>query len=148
MKNAKLLLPLLLSAALVAPRSGRAQEPAPLAPFVAEVARLWAGADAEGLVALAGPEGRILLDLGGEAAGEVQPRNAAAALRRLFAGRETAGVRSTRATLSGGRPVRGFGELSWSSRPGGVQEAQQSTVYVGAVWDAGAWRIRELRLLR
>lgn len=142
-----LLLPLLLAVALVPPRGAAAQEPAPIAAFVAEVARLWAADDAEGLVALAPPGGRILLDLGGEGAGEVQPRNAAAALRRLFAERETTGVRSARATVSGGSPVRGFGELAWTSRARGVREAQQATVYVGAVWEGGAWRIRELRVL-
>lgn len=148
MKNLwPLLLLLALLAAAAAPPAARAQEPAPLTPFVAEVARLWAAADADGLVALAAPGGRILLDLGGGGAGEVQPRNAAAALRRLFAGLETEGVRSSRATLSGGSPVRGFGELGWRWRPRGVDEPRQSTVYVGAEWHAGAWRIREIRVI-
>jgi hypothetical protein len=138
----------LLLAAALAPAGAAAQEPAPLAPFVAEVARRWAEADADAVVALAAPGGRILLDLGSGGAGEVQPRNAAAALRRLFAGRETTGVRSTGATVAGGRPVRGFGELAWTSRPRGVREARTATVYVGAVWEGGAWRVRELRVLR
>lgn len=139
---------LLALAAALAPALLAAQEPAPLSPFVAEVARRWAAADADALVALAAPGGRILLDLGSEGAGEVQPRNAAAALRRLFGGRETTGVRSTGATVAGGRPVRGFGELAWTSRPRGVHEERTATVYVGVVWAEGAWHIRELRVLR
>jgi hypothetical protein len=147
MKTARLL-PLLLALLLLAPRAGRAQEPAPIAEFVAAVAGLWAAGDAEGLVGLAPSGGRILLDLGGASAGEVQPRNAAAALRRLFADRETTSVRSARATISGGTPLRGFGELAWASRARGVRDSELATVYVGTVFERGSWRIRELRVLR
>ena len=148
MKKTHLLPLVALLAALAAPPPAAAQEPAPLAEFVAAVARLWAAGDADGLVGLAPSGGRILLDLGGDAPGEVQPRNAGAALRRLFAERETVSVRPARATVSGGSPLRGFGELSWTSRSRGVREAHSATVYVGTVHEDGAWRIRELRVLR
>jgi hypothetical protein len=29
-----------------------------------------------------------------------------------------------------------------------VTDAETATVYVGAVWENGGWRLRELRLLR
>ena len=138
----------LLLAVLVPRRLGAQEEASPLAPFVANVARLWAQGDADDIVELAPPSGRILLDLIGEGPGEVQPRNAAAALRRLFGERENVSVRATRVTISGGTPLRGFGELTWIARPRGVSDTLSSVVYVGAEWEDGAWRIRELRVLR
>jgi hypothetical protein len=149
--NRALFLTLAMLLALCAPRAAFAQQQsgvAPLAGFVASVARLWSAGDADGLVALATQDGRILLDLTGEGSGEMQPRNAAAALRRLFGERETVTVRPTAATISGGSPLRGFGELTWVARPRGVSESVSSVVYVGAVWDGNEWRIRELRVLR
>jgi hypothetical protein len=148
--NRTLVLVLALMLAAVAPRALAAQQQsaATLSSFVASVARHWAGGDADALVELAPSDGRILLDLAGEGPGEVQTRNAAAALRRLFGERETVTARPTGATVSGGTPLRGFGELSWVARPRGVSETLVSVVYVGAVWEDGAWRIRELRVLR
>jgi hypothetical protein len=147
-RTTPLLLALLL--ALLAPCALAAQQSsaASLSGFVATVARHWADGDADALVELAPADGRILLDLAGEGPGEVQPRNAAAALRRLFGERETVTVRPTGATVSGGTPLRGFGELTWIARPRGVSETLSSVVYVGAVWEGNAWRIRELRVLR
>jgi hypothetical protein len=139
-----ILLALLLG--VLAPRGLAAQQDASLAGFVANVSRLWAAGDADDIVALASE--RILLDLAGEGPGEVQPRNAAAALRRLFGERETVSVRASRVTVSGGTPLRGFGELTWIARPRGVTDTLSSVVYVGAEWEDGAWRIRELRVLR
>jgi hypothetical protein len=142
---------LALLLAVLSPRGLAAQQQgsaASLAGFVATVARLRADGDADALVELAPDDARILLDLAGDGPGEVQPRNAAAALRRLFAERETVTVRPTGATISGGTPLRGFGELTWVARPRGVSETLSSVVYVGGVWEDGAWRIRELRVLR
>ena len=146
------ILPILLALLLlgaVAPRGLAAQQDAAsLSAFVATVSRLWAAGQADDIVALVPSDGRILLDLAGEGPGEVQPRNAAAALRRLFGERENVSVRASRATISGGTPLRGFGELTWIARPRGVTDTLSSVVYVGAVWEDGAWRIRELRVLR
>lgn len=149
-RTVPILLALLLM--VLAPRGLAAQQQPgsaqSLSAFVANVARLWADGRSDALVELAPRDGRILLDLAGEGPGEVQPRNAAAALRRLFADRETVTVRPTAATVSGGTPLRGFGELTWVARPRGVSETLSSVVYVGGVWEDGAWRIRELRVLR
>jgi hypothetical protein len=137
----------LLLAAL-SPRAAAAQQaPAPLQNFVGAVARLWADGNAEDLVQLAA-NGRIVLDLAGEGPGEVQARNAAAALRRLFGDRVTVSTRTTQVAISGGTPLRGFGELTWVARPKGVTDTEASVVYIGAVWDGRAWRLRELRVLR
>jgi hypothetical protein len=140
---------LLVLALLLLPAGASAQSrPAPLEAFVATVGRLWSAGDASGLVELAPEDGRILLALGSEEAGAVQERHVAAALRDLFGDRETASVRPMQVQLSGGTPLRGFGELSWVSRPRGVTRPVTSTVYVGAVYEGNAWRIRELRVLR
>ncbi len=134
--------------ALLAPRAAAAQQqPAPLQTFVGGVARLWADGNAEDIVELAA-NGRIVLDLAGEGPGEVQARNAAAALRRLFSDRQTVSTRTTQVAISGGTPLRGFGELTWVARPKGVTDTESSVVYIGAVWDGRAWRLRELRVLR
>ncbi|HEU0053328.1 MAG TPA: hypothetical protein VFQ39_09135 [Longimicrobium sp.] len=139
---------LLLLAAMLAPRALAAQDrPTPLEGFVANVARLWARGDAAGLVSLAPADGRIVLDLGREGSGSVEGRHVAAALRELFGGRETVSARPTSVTIAGGEPLSGFGQLAWVSRSRGVTDARTATVYVGAVWEHGGWRIRELRIL-
>jgi hypothetical protein len=138
---------LLLGIAFLLPARGMAQT-APLPAFVAEVARLWAAGDADGIVDLAPADGRIVLDVGDGASGPVQKRQAAAALRDVFGGRTTVNVRAERATVSGGDPVSGFGELRWESRPRGVTATQRETVFVGVVWEGRGWKIRELRILR
>jgi hypothetical protein len=72
----------------------------------------------------------------------------AAALRELFRDRTTVSVRPTQVTIAGGQPLSGFGQLSWVSRPRGVSDNESTSVYVGAVWENGGWKVRELRVLR
>ncbi len=137
---------LLLAAPATALRAQGGGEPR-LEGFVARVARLWEAEDADGLARLAPSGGRMVLEVGGEGAGPVPERHAAAALRSLFADRETVSIRPVRVTMAGGQPPQGFGELAWLSRSRGVSAARGSTVYVGTVWEGGEWRIRELRVL-
>jgi hypothetical protein len=142
-----ILLPMLMI--VLGPRALAAQQaPAPLENFVAAFARLWAAGNADAIVALAPRDGRITLDLAGDGPGEVQERHASAALRDLFGARENVSVRQRQVTISGGTPLRGFGELTWLARPRGVSDTLSSIVYVGAVWEDGAWRLSELRVLR
>lgn len=144
LRTLALLLVLLVSAATAAAAQGR---PPSLEPFIARVAQLWADGEADALVELAAADGRMTLDLGGQGAGPVGGRNAAAALRDLFAERRTVSTRTTRATLSGGDPPSGFGEVAWVSRSRGTTVPRTSVVYVGVAWEGGGWRIRELRIL-
>jgi len=143
----RLILALLVLFAVPPGLHGQAR-PAPLEGFVTRVAQLWGSGDASALVGLAPSDGRLVVDLGGDGGGAVEGRHAAAALRALFGRRENVSVRANQVTLSGGSPPRGFGELAWTSRERGVREADRSVVYVGAEWEDGAWRIRELRLIR
>ncbi len=136
----------LLAVGTWSPLVAQETPPTPLDGFIRDVARLWAGGDAAALVELAPSDGRIVLKVG-ETSGAVQVRHAAAALRALFAERETISMRPARVTVSGGRPPRGFGEFSWVSRSWGVTVPQSATLYVGAIWEGDGWRIRELRVL-
>lgn len=135
-----------LMMALLAPRAASAQA-APLEGFVASIARMWSAGDANAITELAPADGRISLDLGTGQAGAAEARHAAAALRELFRDRATLNVRPSQVKIAGGQPLRGFGELSWTSRPRGVTDSETSTVYIGAVWESGGWKIRELRVL-
>ena len=135
------LLPLLLGAAPLS-----AQSPAPLEQFVRRVGYLWEAKDVDNLVDLVSETEPILLDRG-RGTEQVNGRHAAAALRALFADLESVSVRPVKATVSGGQPVRGFGELTWVYRLRGGPAPQTRSVYVGAVWDGSHWRISELRLL-
>ena len=134
---------LALLAGLVCP-AGAASQQRPIQEFVQQVTQLWAAGDAGALVGLAA--GRLLLDTG-RGTETVNARHAGAALRALFSDHETVGARPVRITLAGGDPPRGFGELSWSYRTRGASVPQARTVYVGAVWERGEWRISELRVM-
>ena len=120
--------------------------PAPLEQFVRRVGYLWEAKDVDNLVDLVSEAEPILLDRG-SGTEQVNGRHAAAALRALFSDRETVSVRPVKATVSGGQPVRGFGELTWVYQARGGPGPQTRSVYDGAVWDGRNWRISELRLL-
>lgn len=147
----RLLRVLALLLVLAAPGTGlRAQRgggESRLEGFIARVARLWEAEDASALAALAPSGGSVVLEVAGEGAGPVQERHVAAALRSLFADRESVSIRPARVTVAGGEPLQGFGELAWISRSRGVSTARSSTIYVGVVWERDGWRIRELRVL-
>jgi hypothetical protein len=123
-----------------------AQSPAPLEQFVRRVGYLWEAKDVDHLVDLVTDSEPVLLDRG-SGTERVNGRHAAAALRALFSDLESVSVRPAKATVSGGQPVRGFGELTWVYRTRGRPGEQTRSVYVGAVWDGRDWRISELRLL-
>jgi hypothetical protein len=130
------------------PAPAATQETTPsLEAFVQQVARLWAAGDAGGLVELMPSDNRLLLDTGTgtEAANS---RHASAALRALFSERETTAVRAVRVTVASSRPPQGFGEIAWTFRARGSPGDQTRNVYVAALWEAPAWRISELRVMR
>jgi hypothetical protein len=142
--------PLLLLAACwmyAAPGAARAQDaPAPLEPFVEQVARLWLSAEVGALVELLPADNRLLLDTGSG----IEPansRHAAAALRALFAERETIAARPARVTVASAQPPRGFFELAWTFRARGAPGEQSRSVYVAVLWEERGWRISELRLM-
>jgi hypothetical protein len=137
---------LLLSLFLIRPAAAQ-RAAAPLDSFIKEVAYLWSGSDARGLAELMPEEAQVLLDTGGGME-TVEARHAAAALRELFAERQSLSVRPARITVSGTRPARGFGLLTWSFRSRGSPSPESGSVYVGAVWSEEGWRISELRLMR
>lgn len=140
---------LAVAAALALPGGARAQAApteASLESFVQAVARHWGAGDSQALVDLLPGSDRIQLDAG-TGSETVNGRHAAAALRALFGERDGVSVRPARATVSGGAPPRGFGELAWTFRSRGSPSTQAQSVYVGAVWEDGRWRIAELRIM-
>jgi hypothetical protein len=136
----------LVGAAIIGTGPALAQSPAPLEQFVRRVGYLWEAKDVDNLVDLVSQAEPILLN-SGRGTEQVNSRHAAAALRALFSDVESESVRPVKVTVSGGQPVRGFGELFWVYRSRGVTDPQSRSVYVGAVWDGRNWRISELRLL-
>jgi hypothetical protein len=136
---------LLLLVGLLAGGAPAAAQQRPIEGFVQQVAQLWQAGDAAGVAALA-PRGGMVLDTGGGTQ-TVNSRHAAAALRALFAQRESVATRPARVTLAGGSPPRGFGELAWSFRTRGASSPQTRSVYVGAVWENDGWRVGELRVM-
>lgn len=137
---------LLLLASCLLLGAARVEAQAPLEQFVRRVAHLWDAKDVDALVDLVSETDQMVLDTG-RGMESVSVRHASAALRSLFSDRESVSVRPVRATLSGGQPQRGYGELVWSYRGRGAQSAQARSVYVGAVWNGRSWRITELRIL-
>lgn len=140
-----LLLPLLaLFLPAVAQTPGRAD--VPLETFVQQVTHLWGEGDVGGLMELTAGGGRLVLDTG-SGTEAVNDRHAAAALRALFAERESVAARPVRVTVAGGTPPRGFAEVAWTFRTRGVPEPQSRSIYVGAIREDGGWRLTELRVL-
>lgn len=135
-----------LLVALVAPAPARAQDAAELGPLLQRIATLWAGGDATAIarhVADAGVE----LEVEGRTVGPVAPRQVAAALRQVFAGRQTVAVVATRAEPVGGAEDRAFGELAWEHRLGAHARTERTTVFVGLVREGRGWRVSQIRIL-
>jgi hypothetical protein len=139
------LLAALLALLAAAPLHAQAT-PAQLERFVDTVAHLWGAGDAGAIADLVPPRGQVLLDTG-SGSESVNSRHAAAALRALFGDRQGASARPVRATLAGGTPARGFGQLEWVFRTRGAPVTRSCTVYIGAVWDGDRWRISEIRVI-
>jgi hypothetical protein len=145
MTRSALLLVALLALLAAAPLHAQAT-PAQLQRFVGTVAHLWGAGDAGAIAELVPPRGQVLLDTG-SGSESVNSRHAAAALRALFGDRQGASARLVRATLAGGSPARGFGQLEWVFRTRGAPVTRSCTVYIGAVWDGDQWRISEIRVI-
>lgn len=137
---------LTLLAGIASPARAQDRPDVQLETFVEQVAWLWGMGDVAALVDLLPADERVRLDTG-SGSESVTPRHVAAALRALFESRETTDARAVRATLAGGDPPRGFGQLAWSFRTRGASNAQSRSVYVGAVWQGSAWRIGEIRVM-
>lgn len=141
---------LVLLAGLVATPGGAAAQATaseqPIEAFIQHVTRLWVAGDVAAIVELLPGSNRVLLDTG-SGTESANDRHAAAALRALFASSETTGARPVRATLASASPSRGFGEVLWTFRSRGSPAEQSRSIYVAALFEEGAWRISELRVM-
>jgi hypothetical protein len=111
------------------------------------VARHWASSNASGLVRHLDPAG-VSIDVGDGPMGPLSDRQASALLRQLFDQGETVNVEAGMLERVGGRPPRGFGAISWTTRPRGTEVPVRRTVYFGLEWIENAWRVSEIRLIR
>jgi hypothetical protein len=118
----------------------------PLQEFVQQVAKLWQAGNVDMLVELFPAEDQLTLDTG-SGIETANSRHAAAALRALFAQRESVGTRAVRVTLASPSPPRGFGELTWTFRIRGAPGQESRSVYVATVREPRGWRITELRIM-
>ena len=79
--------------------------------------------------------------------GALAPQHAGASIREYLTNREAASARVSRVGEVGGEPPRGFAEIRWGSRMRGMSEIVTRTVFVAFVYEDGAWRVAELRVL-
>ena len=79
--------------------------------------------------------------------GALSPQRAGASIREYLGNREAASARVSRTGEVGGEPPRGFAEIRWESRIRGMSEMITRTVFVAFVYEDGAWRVAELRIL-
>ena len=79
--------------------------------------------------------------------GALSPQRAGASVREYLGTREAASAHVSRTGEVGGEPLRGFAEIRWESRIRGMSEMVTRTVFVAFVYEDGAWRVAELRVL-
>jgi hypothetical protein len=79
--------------------------------------------------------------------GALSPQRAGASIREYLENREATSARVSRTGDVGGEPPRGFAEIRWESRIRGMSEIVTRTVFVAFVYEDGAWRVAELRVL-
>jgi SnoaL-like domain len=135
--------PVLLLVALATPL--RAQE-RDLERILRQLAASWARGDAAGLVAHASRDG-ISIDLREGPQGPLPPRQAAAVLRRYFDETQTVSARTGQAEVTGGSPLRGYGEIAWVVRNRGSTMPERARVFIALVREDGTWKVTQIRLM-
>ncbi len=115
--------------------------------FMSKVASSWAKGDANGIAAVAHPQG-ITLEVEGTHVGSITPRQAVAVLKRVFDDRET--IRATAGAVKRmpNNDARAYAEIVWDRRARGTTEPERINVFIALASDGDAWRITEIRLLR
>lgn len=130
---------------LGSPLPARAQQ-RQLQRAMSRVAAAWARGDAAGVVGLAARTG-LSLDMRDGAVGPLAPRQAVAMLRRVFGRFQTVSAHAGQAEVTGGRPARGYGEITWVVRNRGSTTPQLARVFVALVHENGQWRVTQIRLM-
>lgn len=117
-----------------------------LDPLVQRVTSAWKRSDASAIASFISGDG-VSLEIGGARVGPLPPRQAAAALRKLFDSVETVSVHSGMAKLVSGAPKRAFVEINWTTRARGTTVPQRSTIFIALVLEGDRWRVTEIRHL-
>jgi hypothetical protein len=139
----RLVLCLLLVTA-AAPRTLAAQD---LNAVAERIASAWARGDFATIARHISQQG-VSIDIDGATSGPLGARQAAAALRRIFEGRETISANPAMARVASGAPARAFTEIAWINRMHGTTIPERSTIFIGYVREDGQWRITQIRLMR
>lgn len=117
-----------------------------LDPLVQRVTSAWKRGDASAIASFISGDG-VSLEIGGARVGPLPPRQAAAALRKLFDGVETVSVHSGMAKLVSGSPKRAFVEINWTTRARGTTVPMRSTIFIALILEGDRWRVTEIRHL-
>jgi hypothetical protein len=127
--------------------SARAAHAQDLEPLVNRIADAWKRADASAVSSFAAGEG-VSIEFGGARVGPVPPRQAAAALRKLFEGVETLSARVGMIKEVGGSPRRAFVDITWTTRSRGTTIPQKTTVFLALMLEGERWRVTEIRHIK
>jgi hypothetical protein len=144
MRNSSPLLAILLL--LASAPAARAQD-ARLEQVLERFAAAWARGDVAAITALT-PRSGVSVETERGALGVLAQRQAAAAIRRLFDGRQTVSIRPGMAQVVGGSPPRAFGELTWTTRSRGTTVTERAVIFLALVKEGDNWRITQIRILR
>ncbi len=106
----------------------------------------WAAGDVSGLQSRFAQSG-VRVQWEARPLGTLSPQRAGASIREYLENREAASARVSRVGEVGGEPARAFSEIRWESRIRGMSEMVTRTVFVAFVYEAGTWRVTELRVL-
>ena len=126
-----------------APAVGLAQD---LEQTAARFATQWAAGDVSRLQSGFSSSG-VRIQWEARPLGALSPQRAGASIREYLGNREAASAQVSRTGEVGGEPLRGFAEIRWESRIQGMSEMVTRTVFVAFVYEDGAWRVAELRVL-
>lgn len=124
--------------------AARAQD---LGDAVDYVAAAWSDENADGVAAITARSG-VMLELENGPVGPLGPRQAAAALRRIFDGRATVSIRVVSARVVGDGSGRGFGEMEWTVRTVGTRIPETVRVFVAFLMEDSGWRVNQVRVQR
>ncbi len=119
----------------------------PLGPMLQRVSSLWEHGNAAALAEY-GASGGIEVEIEGEPMGLIAGRKLSAALRGVFANRETVAVIPGMSERVAGVDDRAFAELRWELRPAGGVATERHTVFLGLVREESGWRVSQIRILR
>jgi hypothetical protein len=140
-------LPLLAAVSAIAAASAGPAGAQDLGPTASRLASAWARGDFSEIGTRAARSG-LSIALDGDRTGPFNERQAAAALKRVFEGRETLSARPGKAGAIDGNPRKAWVEINWTTRSRGSRIEEHTTVVLQLIEEGRDWRITEIRLMK